>query len=91
MLDYIYNKMGIDRSSKNIIRRSISNGVKWGKGKNLIDGLKVYSANVRSLRNKFDELKVYIMENNFDIICLCEPWVNKSVFGDYGNMKFRGS
>ena len=43
-------------------------------------GLKCFYVNARSLRNKKDELLSYIVEENLDIICITEAWVNEEKF-----------
>ena len=43
-------------------------------------GLKCFYVNARSLRNKKDELISYIVEENLDIICITEAWVNEEKF-----------
>jgi hypothetical protein len=42
--------------------------------------LKVYYANVQSLKNKFNELKLQIIYENYDIIGLTETWINENDF-----------
>ena len=37
---------------------------------------------LKALGIKKDELIAYIVEENLDIICITEMWVNKSQFGD---------
>ena len=45
--------------------------------------LKVYFTNARSLRNKFDELESCAITYNYDIIFICESWINEKMFGDF--------
>ena len=45
-------------------------------------GLKCFYANARSLRNKKDELLSYIVEENLDVDCIMEAWVNEEKFRD---------
>ncbi|KAG5858507.1 hypothetical protein JTB14_030958 [Gonioctena quinquepunctata] len=39
--------------------------------------IKVLDANVRSLRNKIDELEAFIADKQIDIICLTEHWMSE--------------
>ena len=48
----------------------------------MTDSLAVMYTNARSIRNKLDELKVYIAEEDLDIICITESWVSEAHFGD---------
>ena len=43
-------------------------------------GLKCFYVNARSLRNKKDELLSYIVEENLDIVCITEAWINEEKF-----------
>lgn len=43
-------------------------------------GLKCFYVNARSLRNKKDELLSYIVEEDLDIVCITEAWVNEEQF-----------
>ncbi|KAG5881723.1 hypothetical protein JTB14_037939 [Gonioctena quinquepunctata] len=40
--------------------------------------MKVLHANIRSLRNKIDELEAFIADKQIDIICLTEHWMSES-------------
>ncbi|XP_045541846.1 uncharacterized protein LOC123723306 [Papilio machaon] len=42
--------------------------------------LKIYYQNVRGLRSKCREVKLNILNNNYDIYILTESWLNNSVF-----------
>ena len=44
--------------------------------------IKCFYTNAHSLRNKKDELISYIINENLDIICITEAWVNEEVYGD---------
>ena len=46
------------------------------------EGLKCFYTNARSLRNKKDELFSYIIEENLDIVCITESWVNEKQFNE---------
>ena len=41
--------------------------------------LRILTGNVRSMRNKFDELKNILLENSIDIIALTETWLTPDV------------
>ena len=43
-------------------------------------GLKCFYANARSLRNKKDELFSYIVDEDLDVICITEAWINEEKF-----------
>ncbi|KAG5881392.1 hypothetical protein JTB14_012008 [Gonioctena quinquepunctata] len=47
-------------------------------GKEFEGNIKVLHANVRSLRNKIDELEAFIADKQIDIICLTEHWMSES-------------
>src|ERR1700755_2098667 len=44
--------------------------------------MKCFYTNAQSLRNKKDELTSYIIEENLNIICITEAWVNEAFYGD---------
>ena len=54
--------------------------VMGGKMKGL--SYKCFYTNAQSLRNKKDELTSYVIEENLDIICITESWVNEAYYGD---------
>lgn len=45
-------------------------------------GLKCFYTNSRSLRNKVDELHSYMIDEDLDIVCITESWVNEKMFLD---------
>lgn len=50
------------------------------KGTSRMVGLKCFYANARSLRNKKDELFSYIVEEDLDVVCITEAWINEEKF-----------
>ena len=44
-------------------------------------GLRFAHLNIRSLRNKIDHLQLFLYENDVDVFCLTETWLND----DFGN------
>src|ERR1700755_1448753 len=42
--------------------------------------MKCFYTNAQSLRNKKDELTSYIIEENLDIVCISEAWVNEAFY-----------
>ena len=46
------------------------------KNNRSINKLSVIYMNARSIRNKFNELQAYVAEENPDIICITESWLN---------------
>lgn len=52
-------------------------------------GLNIYLQNVQGLRTKLDDLNKNILQNNYDMICLTESWLNRSVFdGEIGDERY---
>ena len=49
---------------------------------NSISSIKCFYTNAHSLRNKKDELISYTINENLDIICITEAWVNEELYGD---------
>ena len=52
------------------------------KTKHEVRDLKCFYTNARSLRNKKDELFGYIIDENLDIICISESWINEEVLNE---------
>ena len=42
-------------------------------------GFKIAHVNIQCLRNKVDQLKVFLHINDFDILCLSETWLNSNI------------
>jgi exonuclease III len=46
----------------------------------MADQLNIYLQNVQGLRTKLDDLNMNILQNNYEVICLTESWLNSTVF-----------
>ena len=44
-----------------------------------VRGLKVGHLNIRSMRNKMDDLRILLECDHFDILTMSETWLDKSV------------
>ena len=42
-------------------------------------GLKIAHLNIRSLRNKVDDLQLYLKENPYEILTLSETWLSENI------------
>ena len=56
--------------------------IQVSRGASGIGGLNCFYTNARSLRNKKDELFSYISNEDIDILCVTESWVNEIEFSD---------
>ena len=56
-------------------RNFVSN--KISHSKSICKHFLAYFTNARSLRNKFRELVSNIIVYKFDLLCICESWINK--------------
>ncbi|KAG5888418.1 hypothetical protein JTB14_016322 [Gonioctena quinquepunctata] len=50
--------------------------------------LNTFFINIRSLRNKLEELELFIDNEKLDIICLCEHWLHQDIIKYYGIENF---
>ena len=42
-------------------------------------GFKIAHLNILSVRNKIDELRLFLHHNDFDILCLSETWLTSNI------------
>jgi len=66
----------------NRIRNTCIREITVNKDHKSIDKFKCFYTNARSIRNKKDELHGYILEENLDLVCITETWINKDILND---------
>ena len=57
-----------------------------GKTYNNDKGLSILHLNVRSLRNKREELDDFIKRNSVDLFILSETWINRSIHSNISDI-----
>ena len=42
-------------------------------------GFKIAHINIQSLRNKIDQLNIFLHDNNIDVLCVTESWLTSDI------------
>lgn len=58
-------------------------------GKSLNRDVRVFYMNMQSVRNKLDLLEAYLVDKNYDIICLTEHWLTSDEINILNNYDYR--